>query len=68
MFQLPRILGAVSLTRMSQADPAWGILGLGGIPSWNSPRLMAYAAFFFDVVVSIFSSRLNASRSLGRCR
>ena len=39
------------------------------IPSWNSPRLlMAYAAFFFDVVVSIFSSRLNASRSLGRCR
>ena len=39
------------------------------IPSWNSPRLlMAYAAFFFDVVVSIFSSRFNASRSLGRCR
>ena len=29
---------------------------------------MAYAAFFFDVVVSIFSSRFNASRSLGRCR
>ena len=39
------------------------------IPSWNSPRLlMAYAAFFFDVVVSIFSSRFIASRSLGRCR
>ena len=29
---------------------------------------MAYAAFFVDVVVSIFSSRFNASRSLGRCR
>ena len=43
--------------------------GVKPIPSWNSPRLlMAYAAFFFDVVVSIFSSRLNASRSLGRCR
>ncbi len=39
------------------------------IPSWNSPRLLiAYAALFFDVVVSIFSSRFNASRSLGRCR
>ena len=39
------------------------------ISSWNSPRLlMAYAAFFFDVVVSIFSSRFIASRSLGRCR
>ena len=44
-------------------------LGVKAIPSWNSPRLlMAYAAFFFDVVVSIFSSRFNASRSLGRCR
>ena len=43
--------------------------GVKPIPSWHSPRLlMAYAAFFFDVVVSIFSSRLNASRSLGRCR
>ena len=39
------------------------------IPSWNSPRLLiAYAALFFDGVVSIFSSRFNASRSLGRCR
>ena len=45
------------------------IPGVKPIPSWHSPRLlMAYAAFFFDVVVSIFSSRLNASRSLGRCR
>ena len=35
----------------------------------TSPRLLiAYAAFFVDVVVSIFSSRFNASRSLGRCR
>ena len=43
--------------------------GVKPIPSWNSPRLlMAYAAFFFDVVVSIFSSRFIASRSLGRCR
>ena len=39
------------------------------IPSWNSSRLLiAYAAFFFNVVVSIFSCRFNASRSLGRCR
>ena len=39
------------------------------IPSWNSPRLLiAYAALFVDGVVSIFSSRFNASRSLGRCR
>ena len=46
-----------------------GDFGVKPIPSWNSPRLlMAYAAFFFDVVVSIFSSRFNASRSLGRCR
>ena len=45
------------------------LLGVKPIPSWNSPRLLrAYAAFFFDVVVSIFSSRFNASRSLGRCR
>ena len=44
-------------------------VGVKPIPSWNSPRLlMAYAAFFFDDVVSIFSSRFNASRSLGRCR
>ena len=31
--------------------------GVKPIPSWNSPRLlMAYAAFFFDVVVSISSA------------
>ena len=53
---------------------AWAFASVIGprvkpIPSWNSPRLlMAYAAFFFDVVVSIFSSRFIASRSLGRCR
>ena len=29
---------------------------------------MAYAAFFFDVVVSIFSSRFTAARRVGRCR
>ena len=40
----------------------------GGGPSTRRRLLMAYAAFFFDVVVSIFSSRFNASRSLGRCR
>ena len=53
-------------------DPPQGnanVPGVKPIPSWNSPRLlMAYAAFFVDVVVSIFSSRFNASRSLGRCR
>ena len=33
------------------------------------PRLLiAYAAFFFDVVVSIFSSRINAVRSVGKWR
>ena len=43
--------------------------GVKPIPSWNSSRLLiAYAAFFFNVVVSIFSCRFNASRSLGRCR
>ena len=58
--QLLLLLG-LSTIAMSQ--------GVKPIPSWNSPRLlMAYAAFFFDVVVSIFSSRFNASRSLGRCR
>ena len=51
---------------------AWGmdpqVLGKP-IPSWNSPQLLiAYAALFFDGVVSIVSSRFNASRSLGRCR
>ena len=45
------------------------IPGVKPIPSWNSSRLLiAYAAFFFNVVVSIFSCRFNASRSLGRCR
>ena len=45
------------------------VIGVKPIPSWNSPRLLiAYAALFFAVVVSIFSSRFNASRSLGRCR
>ena len=44
-------------------------IGVKPIPSWNSSRLLiAYAAFFFNVVVSIFSCRFNASRSLGRCR
>ena len=47
----------------------WAIVGVKPIPSWNSSRLLiAYAAFFFNVVVSIFSCRFNASRSLGRCR
>ena len=55
----------LSLPLLPEATPA----GVKPIPSWNSPRLlMAYAAFVFDVVVSIFSSRFKASRSLGRCR
>ena len=60
-------VGRQAVRRVS-ADPE-SKLRVKPIPSWNSPRLlMAYAAFFFDVVVSIFSSRFNASRSVGRCR
>ena len=44
-------------------------LAFGARIAQDSPRLLiAYAAFVFDVVVSIFNSRFNASRSLGRCR
>ena len=63
--------GTVNLTSPGQdeACPSPKLDRVKPIPSWNSPRLlMAYAAFFFDVVVSIFSSRFIASRSLGRCR
>ena len=56
----------MELTRLLVVED---IAGVKPIPSWNSSRLLiAYAAFFFNVVVSIFSCRFNASRSLGRCR
>ena len=60
--------GATDHLSRNFSEPV-GADGVKPISSWNSPRLlMAYAAFFFDVVVSIFSSRFIASRSLGRCR
>ena len=39
------------------------VQGVKPIPSWNSSRLLiAYAAFFFNVVVSIFSVAIRAKR------
>ena len=58
--------GDVTQLGLAGFSPRYGVKP---IPSWNSSRLLiAYAAFFFNVVVSIFSCRFNASRSLGRCR
>ena len=65
----PGVVTRDELLALRETCPSQGMMRVKPIPSWNSPRLlMAYAAFFFDVVVSIFSSRFIASRSLGRCR
>ena len=65
-----RLQGAICLfTDLSAVFDLEERGGVKPIPSWNSPQLLiAYAALFFDGVVSIFSSRFNASRSLGRYR
>ena len=65
---VPRAVAGQGHFRSSLSATLVG-LGVKPIPSWNSPQLLiAYAALFFDGVVSIFSSRFNASRSLGRYR